>query len=53
MLLAYHFLSFVLEHTFQERTNCKKKVIWSIIKKTINESFSTDPHLAVGMEECT
>jgi len=33
MLLAYHFLS-VLEHTFQESTNCKK-VIWSTIKNKL------------------
>jgi len=48
MLLAYHFLSIVLQHTFQESTNCKEHHQ----KQTINESYSTDPHLEIGMEEC-
>ena len=35
MLLAYHFLSIVLEHTFRESTNCKKKMIWSTLKNKL------------------
>jgi len=32
MLLVHHFLSVAQEHTFQEHTNCKKKMIWGTIK---------------------
>jgi hypothetical protein len=45
MLLACHFVSIVLEQTFQDSTNCKKKMIWSTIKNKLEVNAIQQLHI--------